>query len=106
MRFTTDRKVSRLSRVLSVAVLVTSGVRAAGLSLDEDGVAMLFPPKPGGTSYRLGTNDPRKDPEHLKLWADTLTQMTEAGVTFWRSTGHPVSYASGAPGGTSHRLMR
>ena len=74
-------------------------------TLDEDGVAMLFPAKARGTSYRLGTNDPRDDPEHIKLWADTLTRMSENGVTFWRSTGHPVSYASGAPGGTSHRLM-
>lgn len=77
----------------------------AGAELDEDGVAMMFRAKPGGTSFRLGSNDPRADPEHLKLWADTLTPMTENGVKFWRSTGHPVSYASGAPGGTSHRLM-
>ena len=77
----------------------------AGAEVDEDGVAMMFRAKPGGTSFRLGENDPRSDPEHLKLWADTLTPMTENGVKFWRSTGHPVSYASGAPGGTSHRLM-
>ncbi len=76
-----------------------------GATYDADGVAMMFPAKPGGTSFRLGTMIPTSDPEHLKLWADTLTQMTQSGVTFWRSTGHPVSYASGQPDGTSHRLM-
>ncbi len=74
-------------------------------TLDPDGVAMMFPAKVGGTSYRLGSNDPRCDPVHLALWADTLSQHTESGVTFWRSTGHPVTYASGQPDGTSHRLM-
>lgn len=74
-------------------------------TLDADGVAMLFPAKPGATSFRLGERDPRTDPEHLKLWADTLTQVTEGGVTFWRSTGHPVTYSNGMPSGTSHRLM-
>lgn len=78
---------------------------AADLTLDADGVAMLFPAKPGGTSYRLGERDPKADPEHLKLWADSLTSHKENGVTFWRSTGHPVTYANGMPSGTSHRLM-
>src|SRR5689334_17216403 len=80
-----------------------SVLSGAEVTLDADGVAMLFPAKPGGTTYRLGTNDPRHDPEHLKLWADTLTPMTEQGVSFWRSTGHPVTYANGMPSGTSHR---
>src|SRR5262249_47806387 len=79
--------------------------RAVPPTLDADGVAMMFPAKSGGTSFRLGTMNPTSDPAHLKLWADTLTQMTQSGVTFWRSTGHPVSYASGEPDGTSHRLM-
>jgi hypothetical protein len=96
-------------RILALALisLATIGsLRAApGVTLDTDGVAMMFPAKPGGTSFRLGERDPRSDPEHLKLWADTLTPMTENGVKFWRSTGHPVTYASGAPSGTSHRLM-
>jgi hypothetical protein len=93
----------------AVAVIGALGLgcllRGAEPNLDADGVAMMFPAKPGGTSFRLGTRDPRSDPEHLKLWADTLTSMTEQGVKFWRSTGHPVTYASGAPSGTSHRLM-
>lgn len=94
-------------RLLRPAALLLAAVTTAkaDVSLDEDGVAMMFPAKPGTTSFRLGPADPRKDPEHLKLWADTLTHLTENGVTFWRSTGHPVSYASGAPDGTSHRLM-
>jgi hypothetical protein len=92
--------------IATVALAAAIPVVPAGAgTLDEDGVAMMFAPKPGVTSYRLGANDPRTDPEHLKLWADTLTPMTEKGVSFWRSTGHPVSYASGAPRGTSHRLM-
>lgn len=94
-------------RELRAAALLTTFTMAsvAATTYDADGVAMIFPAKPGGTSYRLGTNNPTADKEHLKLWADTLTQMTQNGVTFWRSTGHPVSYASGAPNGTSHRLM-
>ena len=96
----------RTLAIASVALLAAFAVRpTTARTLDEDGVVMLFPAKAGGTSYRLGVKDPREDPEHLKLWADTLTQITEDGVTFWRSTGHPVSYASGAPSGTSHRLM-
>jgi hypothetical protein len=94
-------------RLLLIVGLLTAGagLRAAETTLDEDGVAMLFPAKPGGTSYRMGTTDPRSDPEHLKLWADTLTPMTDHGVKFWRSTGHPVTYSNGMPSGTSHRLM-
>src|SRR5688572_32080919 len=87
----------RTLAIASVALLAAFAVRpTTARTLDEDGVVMLFPAKAGGTSYRLGVKDPREDPEHLKLWADTLTQITEDGVTFWRSTGHPVSYASGA----------
>ncbi len=97
------RRIPSFTAVFLLAL--GAGVSAADLTLDADGVAMMFPPKPGGTSYRLGANDPRSDPEHLKLWADSLTSMTEQGVKFWRSTGHPVTYANGAPSGTSHRLM-
>lgn len=96
----------RFRESLAALVLVAvSALAAADVARDADGVAMMFPAKLAGTSYRMGTSDPRTDPEHLKLWADTLTSMTENGVKFWRSTGHPVSYANGEPGGTSHRLM-
>ena len=98
-------RILRLAAISISFLALVSALPAADVALDADGVAMMFPPKPGGTSYRLGTNDPRADPEHLKLWADTLTPMTEQGVKFWRSTGHDVSYASGEPDGTSHRLM-
>lgn len=92
--------------IVAICALVTGVMlRAADHSLDEDGVAMLFPAKPGATRFRLGDRNPRSDPEHLKLWADTLTPMTEQGVTFWRSTGHKVTYSNGMPDGTSHRLM-
>ena len=87
----------------ALALVPTSPVLA--VTLDADGVALMYPARAGGTSFRLGTSNPTSDPEHLKLWADTLTPMTENGVSFWRSTGHPVSYASGEPDGTSHRLM-
>ncbi|SDD71949.1 hypothetical protein [Rhodococcus tukisamuensis] len=72
--------------------------------LDADGVMMLLPAKAGGTDYRLGSDCPADDHDHLHLWADTLTKETEDGVTFWRSTGHPIQYASGKPDGTSHRI--
>ena len=94
-----------LARAALLAIAATLSAAEPAPALDADGVAMMFPPKPGGTSYRLGSNDPRAEPEHLKLWADKLTPMTEHGVKFWRSTGHPVTYASGEPDGTSHRLM-
>ena len=95
-----------IRELLAVALLTIFGAApVAAATYDADGVAMKFPAKPGGTSYRLGTNNPMADPGHLQLWADTLTPMMESGVTFWRSTGHPVSYASGGADGTSHRLM-
>lgn len=98
----------RMALLAVCALAAASALHSAelpALPLDPDGVAMLFPAKAGGTTFRLGDRDPQSDPEHLKLWADKLTAMTENGVTFWRSTGHPVSYANGMPSGTSHRLM-
>jgi hypothetical protein len=96
----------RVRELLAVAILTILGaVSVAATTYDADGVAMLFPAKPGGTSYRLGTNNPMADPEHLRLKPTTVTQMTENGVTFWRSAGARVTYASGAPDGTTHRLM-
>ena len=90
-----------LRRTLAIASVVLLGAVAVcptiARTLDEDGVAMMFPAKSGGTSFRLGMKIRGSDPEHLKLWADTLTPLTENGINFWRSTGHPVSYASGAP---------
>lgn len=99
-------------QVVHYSTFGTAGERESSLATEEgrravfdaDGVQMMFPAKPGGTVYRLGTSSPTGDVEHLHLWADTLTKLTEDGVTFWRSTGHPIEYASGKPDGTSHRV--
>jgi hypothetical protein len=77
----------------------------AAATMDADGVAMMFPAKTGGTSYRLGTNNPMADREHLKLKPRTVEQGTDGVINFWRSAGERVTYASGAPDGTTHRLM-
>ncbi len=73
--------------------------------LDSDGVVMLFPPNPNGSSWNLGGRDPNTvDRTYFDLGGDKATPATENGISFWTTTGHKVSYASGAPDGVTVRL--
>lgn len=73
--------------------------------VDADGVLMLFPSNPDGASWSLGTRDPNKvDQTYFDLNGDKATARTENGISYWTTTGHKVSYASGAPDGVTVRL--
>lgn len=78
---------------------------APGARLDADGVVMLHPAAPTGSSWSLGTRDPNTvDRTYFDLGGDRAARGTENGVTFWTTSGHKVSYASGAPDGVTVRL--
>ena len=50
---------------------VACAPRLAAAEVDDDGVAMMFPAKPGGTQFRLGTRDPRRparDRDRQSFW--------------------------------------
>ncbi|MCI0572585.1 MAG: hypothetical protein L0Y66_17670 [Myxococcaceae bacterium] len=77
----------------------------APVEVDEDGVGMLFPSNPSGSSFRLGTGDPTTvDPQHFDMEGDPATEGSENGLTFWSTAGHRVTYASGKPAGKTVRL--
>lgn len=72
--------------------------------LDADGIAMLFPSNTAGSSWNLGTRNPNTDPTYFDLNGDKATQGSDNGISYWTTTGHKVSYASGAPDGVTVRL--
>lgn len=73
--------------------------------LDADGVAMLFPSNPNGASWSLGNRNPNTvDSAYFDLNGDSATAGSANGVSYWTTTGHKVSYASGAPDGVTIRL--
>lgn len=79
-------------------------VTPSALQLDADGIAMLFPPNPAGSGWNLGARNPNADPAYFDLNGDKATQGSENGISYWTTTGHKVSYASGAPDGVTVRL--
>jgi hypothetical protein len=92
--------------LLAVALLTIFGAAPlAAATIDADGVAMMFPAKTGGTSYRLGANNPMADKEHLKLKPRTVEPGMDGVIKFWRSAGERRTYASGAPDGTTRGLI-
>ena len=76
----------------------------AATQVDSDGVAMIFPADPQGSSWALGAGDPNRQAPYFDLNGDEATQVTEGGITYWTTTGHKVNYASGAPSGKTVRL--
>jgi hypothetical protein len=83
----------------------TSGSLPTSLQVDAQGVAMLFPSNPNGSSWSLGSRDPNTvDPAYFDLNRDEATAGRENGISYWTTTGHKVSYASGAPDGVTVRL--
>lgn len=70
------------------------------MALDADGVLMMGVPKPTGSSWRLGTDDPNVTTPYFHIYESTATRLTEAGVTFWRSPGQ----SDGSATGRTHRL--
>lgn len=87
----------------------TTGQAATGtpaaLQLDANGVAMVFPSNTAGSSWSLGTRNPNTvDQTYFDLNGDKATQGSDQGVSYWSTSGHKVSYASGAPDGVTVRL--
>lgn len=69
-----------------------------------DGVGMLFPYEPSGSSFHLGDADPNDAEPFFDLEGDEASPGFEDGVAFWTTTGHRVGYASGMPDGRTVRL--
>ena len=74
---------------------------AAVSDLDEDGVRMLHPTKPGGEKWRLGSSDPNTAKDFEVETGTKVTKVTEGKLTFWNVLSHPLSYASGGTGWTT-----
>ncbi len=69
-----------------------------------DGVGMLFPAEPDGSSFHLGADDPTDAEPRFGMEGDEATPGTEAGIEYWSTAGHRVTYASGKPAGKTVRL--
>src|SRR6266487_5058692 len=75
------------------------------MSIDQDGVEMLFPTKPGTPSFRLAPSDDANNKTDFGVEAaSSSTKHTEGGVTFWNVVGKTVHYASGQPDGKTVRI--
>jgi hypothetical protein len=68
-------------------------------AVDADGVATMFATLPGGTTFRLGTQDPNSAANY-EVEQATATHKTEGNLSFWNSVGGSVNYASGGSGRT------
>jgi hypothetical protein len=73
---------------------------ARGGGFDCDGVQMLFPPAPGGTSWCLGSQDPNTAPGLVIETGVVARAMTENGIHFWNTATYPIQYSSGSTGQT------
>ncbi|NOK04410.1 MULTISPECIES: hypothetical protein [Myxococcus] len=69
-----------------------------------DGVGMLFPSEPSGSSFYLGDGDPSNSEPFFNMKGDEATPGLESGVPYWSTPGHRVTYASGKPAGKTVRL--
>ncbi|GHG81012.1 hypothetical protein GCM10012319_33900 [Comamonas sp. KCTC 72670] len=65
---------------------------------------MLFPSEPSGSSFHLGDGDPADSEPFFDMEGDAATPGLEAGIPYWSTTGHRVTYASGKPAGKTVRL--
>jgi hypothetical protein len=76
-----------------------------------DGVLQLYPTLPGGKQFYVGTNPDRSRfnvsygrNSHLPFTPKQEEEGGIGGLTFYNTTGSPISYRSGQPGGRSVRL--
>ncbi len=86
------------------ALASSDAVPASVAELDADGVGMLFPGESDGSSFHLGAGDPTQSEPFFGIEGDPATPGTEAGVPYWSTAGHRVTYASGKPAGRTVRL--
>jgi hypothetical protein len=97
-----------LSRPLALAPGLQTPAAAdtrPALALDSDGVLMLLPPAPQGSSWSLGGRDPNsEDPRYFDLDGDSATRGEEDGIVYWSNPGHTLRYASGEPDGRTARF--
>ena len=77
---------------------IEAGARS---DLDEDGVQLLHPTKPGGETWRLGAKDPNTATSFEVEQGTKVTKGTEGSLSFWNVLSHPLSYASGGTGWTT-----
>jgi hypothetical protein len=107
-------KISNFLRASFLSALVL-GTAAPALALPAkppapvvdvgpDGVGMLFPAEAEGSSFDLGDGDPTDLEPRFGMEGDAATPGTDAGVSYWSTAGHRVTYASGSPAGKTVRL--
>jgi hypothetical protein len=107
-------KISNFLRASFLSTLVL-GTAAPALALPAkppapvvdvgpDGVGMLFPAEAEGSSFDLGDGDPTNLEPIFGMEGDAATAGTDAGVPYWSTAGHRVTYASGSPAGKTVRL--
>lgn len=75
-------------------------------NIGPDGVMQIFPDKTGETQVYM-MDDPPKDKFNVSYGTGShlpYTKKVENGLTFFNTTGSPITYASGAAPGRSVRL--
>lgn len=100
-------------RAKSWILVILATVLVHGLAIgaqDQDGVAMLFPSALGGTSLRLGAQDPNNAPNFAIEKASSrsveiATAEVEGAFHYWNLVSHPLMYASGGSGWTTRLHM-
>jgi hypothetical protein len=100
-----DRQPSSSSNSSSYDYVNTKG------SIGLDGVLQLYPTLPGGKEFYLGTNPDKSRfnisygrNSHLPFTSTKQEEEAEGDLMFFNTTGSPISYRSGQPGGRSVRL--
>ncbi len=71
----------------------------APVTVDADGVAMLFP-SAAGSSFWLGSQDPNNAPNFEIEENTTAVRRAEGAFQYWNVGSHELSYASGGKGTT------
>jgi hypothetical protein len=71
---------------------------------DVNGVAMLYPSDPDGSSFSLGSRDPNKTPDFsIEQWTIAVRGTDPNGLVYWKVPSHPLLY-EGSASGWSTRL--
>jgi hypothetical protein len=92
---------------VAAALLVASNET---FDVDPDGVALLFPSAPNGSSFRLGTQNPNNTANFaIERASASVAEVATAGMDgafhYWNLLSHPLTYASGGSGFTSRLHM-
>jgi hypothetical protein len=95
--------LSALALTLGAAPALAETV-APVAEVGPDGVGMLFPADPDGSSFHLGDGDPTDAEPFFDMEGDEAISGTDGGVPYWSTSGHRVTYASGKPAGKTVRL--